>query len=472
MPPEQPPQRTDGTAVARSVAQADGLRRTLRLPGDAVVPAYGGGSILNLPPSIGSLLGVEEGWDAPPLDFTSSLADGDPVERLALVVLDGFGATRLRQQRAFERRVRGTDRLADLLERYGGKEHIITSVSPATTSVATTCLLGNGASPARSGLLGYTQRMPELGVIANMLLWRPAYDDEAQVGSLRGWGSAPESFLPTPSIFQVLGAEGVAGTAWLPQPIMHSPLSRMQLRGAAVEGTLNLVDTFCQLGRWFERTAGSRAYAYVYYPDFDSLGHRDGPGGGVAAAPAAGNDPTAGRTRGVRSDASDLLYEVVLTQLERLLEGLSPAARRGTRVLVTADHGMVGTPLASRRLLRDLPTIASLQSLREAGEARHLYLHARSDDGGALRQEAERVLGGDFVVLDGPEALAAGLYGDPASVHPEALRRIGDVIVLARGQASLWGGHDGAVLLGMHGALDAEEMLVPLLSLQPAALNR
>ncbi len=406
-----------------------------------ILPRYGGGSIANLPPTIGALLGVDEGWSSPTLaaDLIAPLA-GD-WRRLVLLLVDGIGWNRLLAE--VGRDDAGFDELYD---RYGLIQEPITSVSPATTSVATTVLLGNGAAPAESGMLGYTFRLPELGVVANALFWKPARHPTAVSGDLERWGLRPETFLPTPSLFQVLAAGGVEGSALLPRSIAASPLARMQLRGKSAVGYEGLSDLFHQLEGWSDHGAGRPAVAYAYYPYFDGISHRDGPDAPSWSA----------------------LWEAFVFGLKRYLARLP----NDTLVLMTADHGHVHTPLAERRTVRDVPGLARHSAHRPAGEARHPYFYARGGHQQAMAGTLAAALGDAFVVLDGEEALASGLYGPPERVHPEADRRIGDVVALARGGASFWDEAPDTELLGMHGSLDPDEMLVPLIAFRGLAGNR
>lgn len=432
MPPTHPP-----TGAAPIAGAADPALAAL-LPAGAVAPRYGGGSIANLAPTLGAWLGVDDGWEGEPVDPAAHPPGRDGAERIVVLVLDGVGARRLDRQLAED-----GGALADLIGRLDGRLRRLTSVSPATTSVATTALLGNGASPGRSGMLGFTQRLPRLGLVANMLFWRPAGDRRARSGDLERWGQAPEAFLPTPSLFQTLAGGGVQGRAFLPSAIAGSPLSRMQLRGVEVAGTLHAADLFEQLGGYLAATAGTRAVAYAYLPEFDSLSHRDGPD--APAWPA--------------------LYHSIGEALARALSRWPASARRGTRLWITADHGLVATPPQRRTLAPALAPLRPLLAGPPAGEARHTYLYAVAGARDELRERSRALLGEDFAVLDGREALSAGLYGDPAALHPEAEERVGDVVVLARGGASLWLDDPATELRGMHGALDAEEMEVPWIGL-------
>jgi hypothetical protein len=159
------------------------------------------------------------------------------------------------------------------------------------------------------------------------------------------------------------------------------------------------------------------------------------------------------------------VLDAILTALEGFCRGLRPFAGPPPWLLVTADHGLQATPPHASRRLGEVDGIGPLLAARPGGEPRHVYLYARPGAGPDLRAAASQALGPDFVVLDGGEARAAGLYGDPSRAHPEAGARVGDVVVLARGGATLWPDDADVVLPGMHGSLEPDEMLVPLLAL-------
>ena len=61
------------------------------------------------------------------------------------------------------------------------------------------------------------------------------------------------------------------------------------------------------------------------------------------------------------------------------------------------------------------------------------------------------------------EAVAKGLFG-PGKPNPHLADRLGDLIVVARKDAYLWWADKENPLIGQHGGLSAEEMVVPLLS--------
>lgn len=92
----------------------------------------------------------------------------------------------------------------------------------------------------------------------------------------------------------------------------------------------------------------------------------------------------------------------------------------------------------------------------------HVYLEADADAEAALslwRRASE----GDADVLSRAEAIAAGIYGP--SVTADAAARIGDLLVVSRGNKAFYDGtakdQRARGMIGQHGALTPEERQVP-----------
>ena len=92
----------------------------------------------------------------------------------------------------------------------------------------------------------------------------------------------------------------------------------------------------------------------------------------------------------------------------------------------------------------------------------HVYLEASAEPDATLalwRRESE----GDADVLSRAEAEAAGLFGP--SVTTDAAARIGDLLVIARGNKAFYDAtaadQRSRGMIGQHGALTPEEMQVP-----------
>jgi hypothetical protein len=145
------------------------------------------------------------------------------------------------------------------------------------------------------------------------------------------------------------------------------------------------------------------------------------------------------------------------------LDRLSPSAHQGTLVLLTADHGMIATRRSAHNDLRNHPELVSLLHILPTGEHRMMYLYIRPGQAERVKSYFDQAWPGEFAFLDSAEAVAKGLLG-PGTPHPRLADRTGDLIAIALGDAYLWWAEKENPLIGQHGGLSADEMIVPLLS--------
>jgi len=99
----------------------------------------------------------------------------------------------------------------------------------------------------------------------------------------------------------------------------------------------------------------------------------------------------------------------------------------------------------------------------QSGEGRFRWLHARSGRAAALLEAAEGQLTAQAWVRTREQAIAEGWYGP--KVTDAAAGRLGDVLLAAKGTVAFHDANDTGpyVLVGRHGSLTEDEMLVPLL---------
>jgi hypothetical protein len=81
----------------------------------------------------------------------------------------------------------------------------------------------------------------------------------------------------------------------------------------------------------------------------------------------------------------------------------------------------------------------------------------------AAREYVEGTWPGKFSVLESGHVIRTGLFG-PGNPHPRLVDRLGDLILISHGDAYLWWSDKTDHLLGRHGGLHEEEMLVPFLA--------
>lgn len=183
-------------------------------------------------------------------------------------------------------------------------------------------------------------------------------------------------------------------------------------------------------------SAVPRSLTYLYDGDLDWTGHRYG----VASAP----------------------WVQQLSMIDAEVEQLRDALPSSVRLVVVADHGMIDSPAERRTDIDEWPDLRTGVVLL-GGEARfrHLYCaRGAVDDVAATWQES---LGDQAVVEVREGAIERGWFG---SVTPSVRPRLGDVIVASCGDHAVVSSTDfpyEMTLVGLHGSLTADEMLVPLL---------
>ena len=170
--------------------------------------------------------------------------------------------------------------------------------------------------------------------------------------------------------------------------------------------------------------------------------------------------------RGVDSASWRLQLGLVDRLVEQVVAGLPDDAA----LLVTADHGMLDVPAATRVDVGDEPALLDGVALL-AGEPRARYVHAVPGAAGDVLDAWRGVLGDRAWVVGRDEAVAGGVFGD---VDGALAPRIGDVVALARGS---WAVTASATepgpsrLAAFHGSLTAPEVAIPLLLARGAGLS-
>lgn len=400
----------------------------LALPPGMIVPDYGGGTVANLASQIAVWLGAGP-LGGPPLYPELSAPLGDDVRRVVLLVVDalGYPAFRhiLQEPGSVWQRLAGAGVLSPLV-----------TVFPATTTAALTSL-ATGVAPAAHGMLGYEIWLREYGVTANMIAFSPMALD-AEPGLLAQAGFDPGDTLNVPILPRHLEDHGAETHAFLPSYLARSGLTRMHLSGAFVHAFHSASDLWPLVRDTLARPGERRQLFWVYWPMVDTLSHAYGP----TSEPVEMEVRALGRA----------LEETFFDRLE-------PEMRAGTAFVLVADHGQVPTPFVPDFDLRRHPEFVELLHMMPTGENRAAYLHCRPGNLDAARTYIEVHWPEHFHAVPQETVLASGLLG--AEIDPRTPSRLGDLLVLARGQAYLWWSPKDNRLLGRHGSLTPEEILVP-----------
>ncbi|MDP1819530.1 MAG: alkaline phosphatase family protein [Acidimicrobiales bacterium] len=339
----------------------------------------------------------------PPADAPAWLpAAALDADRVVLLVIDGLGWTQLTDRRAL------TPTLASL---QGGP---ITTVAPSTTATALTSIT-TGLPPGEHGVVGY--RMAVHGEVLNVLRWSTATGDARQ--------SIPPAKIQPHAAFGGQRPPVVTRAEFETSGFTGAHLDQTRFTGYRTLGTF--VAEVARLA------AASEPLVYAYYEGLDKVSHEYGLGE---------------------------QYDEELRWIDHLVARLLDALPAGTVLLTTADHGQVEVGDHVVELPGDVLTHVAMQS----GEGRFRWLHARSGRAAALLEATHGLFAEQAWVRTRAEVVDEGWYGPV--VTEAAAGRLGDVLLAARADVAFHDPNDTgpSQLVGRHGSVTEDEMLVPLLA--------
>jgi hypothetical protein len=284
---------------------------------------------------------------------------------------------------------------------------------------------------------------PEFGTIGQMLDLTPTF--RRYPDALVHAGVKPDAFLHGPGMAEQLAKAGVITHAFKGAHIVDSALSRMHSRGVTgSHGVYTFAEMMIMIRQLLETEREKRLYINAYWPSIDTVSHYHAP-----FSPMVGAEIHA-------------LFEQIARYLWR---PLSAEARRGTRLIVMADHGQRPAPKSQWVPLEAHPALEKLLLMRPAGEARAAYLYGRQGRADDILDYAREQLPEAAAAYPSRSALEAGLFGPPPFA-PDVERRLGDVVLAMRSGHSFIFPLDRAFeskFVSRHGGLTREEMLVPWL---------
>ena len=399
---------------------------------DWVVPHYDGLSIANIPATVAALMGGELPGALPSLPKELWTGWRPGLQRIVLVILDALGYRALQRMLA-----RGEGQVFHGVAQAGCMLPL-TSVFPSTTSAALVSFR-SGRPPAEHGWLAYTMYLRELGIAANAILLCPVWTRRSDL--LLEWGLDPEGLVTVPSLAERLAATGILTRAVFFSGFRNTGFSKMLYRGVGESrGHRHASDLWVHLRHVLADTRGQRAFITAYWSGLDTLAHAYGP----------------------HTDLWEAEFRSVSHLLAReFLAQVPTQDREGTLLLITADHGQIHIPPEQILTVKQEPELSQHLMVPIMGESRAAFVYPRPGRAGDIRDYLQAAYPDGFVVLDSVEALEAGLMGKP--ITDETYARAGELLVLPRADRAIQQTQPPVSLIGRHGGLSQEEMLVPLL---------
>jgi hypothetical protein len=321
---------------------------------------------------------------------------------------------------------------ADVISKYGSEFPIFKELKSLTnldshfpsTTATNLSSLGTGTLPGIHGMLGYTVRVPrsgEPGRLLNSLKWDERVD--------------PLIWQNVPTLFERAASQGISVSHIAAKRYEGSGFTQAALRGAQYLGANQIEDIIVNT---VEAMKPSSSFSYVYINHLDSAGHDDGVGSEK--------------------------WLLALSTVSELITGLRNRLPKGTRLWVTADHGMIN--VGEKLILgQDNKLMENVTLVGGEPRARHMYLREGSiAETIAMWRE---FLGAKADVFSRDEVIAAELFGPEVSL--DSRERMGDLIAIAKGEMILVDPSrikEESKMVGHHGGLEAIEVAIPLLTHQ------
>jgi hypothetical protein len=320
---------------------------------------------------------------------------------VVLLILDGLGAEQLACRR-------------ELAPTMTAMAHAtLTSVAPTTTAAALTSIV-TGRTPAEHGVVGY--RVWVGGQVLNVLRWTtPSGDARNEV--------RPRAFQQLPPFLgqrvPVISKAEFAHTGFT-----EAHLFGVELIGYRLSSSLPVL-----IAEALQRRA---PFVYAYYDGIDAIAHMTGLGA---------------------------CYDAEVHATDQLVANVLERLPKGSALVISADHGQVEVTAAPIRIDEDV--MVDVEAI--SGEGRFRWLHARPGATERVATKAAERFGDVCWVRTLDELVDAGIFG---GALPDAFRRrLGDVALMARAPVAVFDPADpaDAHLIGRHGSLTKDEVLVPLL---------
>jgi hypothetical protein len=405
------------------------LLSSQRFDEDFVFPSYEGLNLKNILPQIGGAFGLGQLMcSTSPRDC---FADLEGVKKVMLLIFDGLGYKRL---------------IHHIKNYYGAFSELaekgvlkpITTVFPSTTSTALTSVF-TGLSPAQHQIIGYHMFSKKYGLIYNTLDMKPIYGYSGRVELANDHARNLRPLLP------VLAQNGINISVVTRGAIIGSGLSEITHKGVEPIPYILGSDMWTHAATALEKAGPVLTVAY--YSGVDTLEHKYGP-----------------YTKETTAELTSVEHG-----LEDFIRSLPKEVKDETLLVIAADHGLAENKQSF--FLRDAPELNRHLLLPPVGDGRASYLFCKKDEREDFQRAFTETLT-DFKLFSSDELIQKGAFGPPSNIE-QLKEKLGDFTALSGSDRLLdypfFEDDRENQMLGAHGGMSAEEMVVPLLSTKLSA---
>ena len=397
-----------------------------------IMPAFGLGSIADIPNLLKTNLGIVTGKPVPEMLKGCSTE----VDHMVFLLLDGFGHSTVEYALNSYR----APNLRRFLENCDYTP--ITSVFPSTTSTSTVTY-HTDLHPVEHGVIGYNAYLSEIGTICNMIRLTPLGKHDYTILD-QGWSIKAVERKGT--IYNEFARNLIDSYMYLPNGIKGSGMTQITGKGAEVMGYASVSQMITSLRRNIGKSI-RKSIHFCYIPTIDTISHEKGPF----------TEETAMEIEAI----FQLLNDQLIDELRKDVEiGLA----------ISADHGHIVVPWEAIRDVQEDPYLVSLLRTPVLGEFRAPILRIKPDRLEEAMHYIEAAYGEDYLVMRSSELVQEGFFGYTEGEAADS-DRFGDIAMIPLREVGLRDSSLGFLdpklnqfkLVGMHGGLSCDEMIVPLI---------
>jgi hypothetical protein len=395
---------------------------------DFVLPDYETLNVRNISSIIGNIYGTNSLARAKLPD--GYLDDFNGVEKVFLVIMDGLGYHRLLTHISNHDGV-----LSELVTK--GFLKPLTSTFPATTSTALTSIF-TGLAPSEHNIIGYQMFSKEYGCVFSTLDMKPVFGYSSHVDLARDFSRRIKPWMP------ILQEHGIRVLVATKSSIVRSGLSRVIHADQEIIPYMLDSEMMVKCRKALEQP--SPTLLMLYYSGVDTLEHKYGP-----------------QSEEVTSEIESFEFH-----LKSFLAKLSKPAKKRMMIVLTADHGVCET--SRTYYLKDYREITNNLTLPPVGDSRAAFLTSKQGRSENLKGALEKSVEG-FRIVPSKELIDREAFGRTTdSTLLQAT--VGDLTALSTGANAIsypfFEEDRSREQRGGHGGMTAEEVIVPLLSLNLA----
>lgn len=400
--------------------------------GNFIYPFYEKYCFSNIPSTILSFFGIKTKRPTLPSELYEEKIEGS--NKVVLFLIDALGYNQwIRYNNEFFRTFT-----------QKGLVSPITTIFPSTTA-ATITTISSGLTPQEHGLPEWNVYFKEIDMIIDTLPFRPLGDKNRD--SLLEKKVNPKILFDSRTIYQKLKNSRIKSFVFKNKSYAESVYSKLIDKGSEVISFINISDLAVNLRKRLEKEKGP-AYIFIYYDCVDSMQHEYGP-----------------YTEEHGAELSTFSYALK----RELLGKIKKRVAKETIFIITADHGQLNIPPKKTLYLNKYKKLVNSfqesngKPILPTGSPRDVFLYVKPEKLEEIQDYLSNLLKGKAKVMKSEDALKMGLFGI-GKVHKDFIDRIGNLLILPYSESLIWYEHikgKKVKLIGHHGGLSKEEMLIP-----------